>query len=86
MLPYTLTNFEIQKYHQNEPKFNEVYSRNNLPKIKNEVFVINRDDYKSIGTYLTVLYINGTNVIYFEIFRVGHIPKEIKKFVGKKIS
>ena len=29
MLPHLLTNFEIQKY-QNEPKFNGVYSRNNL--------------------------------------------------------
>ena len=34
MLPYPLTNFEIQKYYQNEPTFNGVYSRNNLPKKK----------------------------------------------------
>ena len=27
MLPNPLTNFEIQKYFQNEPKFNGVYSR-----------------------------------------------------------
>ena len=33
MLPYFLTNFEIQKYYQNEPKFNGVCSRNNVPKI-----------------------------------------------------
>ena len=26
-----LTNFEIQKYCQNEPGFNGVYSRDNLP-------------------------------------------------------
>ena len=26
---HPLTNFEIQKYYQNEPKFNAVYSRNN---------------------------------------------------------
>ena len=31
---HPLTNFEIQKYNQNEPKFSNVYSRNNLPKIK----------------------------------------------------
>ena len=31
MLPHPLTNFEIQKYYQNEPRFNGVYSRNNLP-------------------------------------------------------
>ena len=33
MPPYSLTNFEIQKYYQQEPKFNGVSSRNNLPKI-----------------------------------------------------
>ena len=26
---HSLTNFEIQKYYGNEPKFNGVYSRNN---------------------------------------------------------
>ena len=31
MTPRPLTNFEIQKYYQNEPRFNGVYSRNNLP-------------------------------------------------------
>ena len=25
MPPHPLTSFEIQKYHQNEPKFNEVF-------------------------------------------------------------
>ena len=32
MLPHPLTSLEIQKYYQNEPKFNGVFSRNNLPK------------------------------------------------------
>ena len=32
MLPHRLTNFEIQKYYQNKPRFNGVYPRNNLPK------------------------------------------------------
>ena len=30
MPPHPLTNFEIQKYYQNEPKFNGFYSRDNL--------------------------------------------------------
>ena len=29
MAPYSLTNFEIKKYYQNEPRFNGVYSRTN---------------------------------------------------------
>ena len=40
MPPHPLTNFEIQKYYENEPKFNGVYSRNNLPKIKDGAYVI----------------------------------------------
>ena len=47
----SLTNFEVQNYYQNEPKFNGVYSRNNLPKIKDGAYVINLDEYESIGTH-----------------------------------
>ena len=43
MLPHLLTNFEIQKYYQNESKFNGVYSRDNLAKIKDGAYVINFD-------------------------------------------
>ena len=39
MLPHPLSNFEIQKYYQNESKFNGVYSKNNLPKTKDGVYV-----------------------------------------------
>ena len=46
MPPHPLTNFEIKKYYQNEPKFKDVYSRNNLHKIKNGAFVINLDEFK----------------------------------------
>ena len=28
MPPHPLNNFEIQKYYQNEPTFNDVYSKN----------------------------------------------------------
>ena len=48
MPSHPLANFEIQKY-QNEPRFNGVYSRDNLPKIKAEANVINLDEYSDIG-------------------------------------
>ena len=42
MMPHPLTNFEMQKYYQNEPRFNGVYSRNNSPeKMKDGAYVIN---------------------------------------------
>ena len=34
-----LTNFGMEKYYQNEPKFNGVYSRNNLPRIKDVAYL-----------------------------------------------
>ena len=55
--PRLLTNFEIQKYYQNEPRFNGVYSRDNLTdKIKNGTYVINLDEYSDIGTHWIAFY------------------------------
>ena len=84
MLPHPLTNFEIQQYYKNEPKFNGAYLRNNLPEIKDGAYVINFDENKSIETHWIALYLNGDNVTYFDSFGVEHIPKEIKKFMGNK--
>ena len=37
---------------KNEPRFNGVYSRNNLPnKIKKGAYVINLDEYEKTGTH-----------------------------------
>ena len=45
MPSHPLTNLEIINYYKNEPRFNGVYSRNNLPKtIKNGAYVINLDE------------------------------------------
>ena len=77
MPPHPLTNFEIQKYYQNETKFNGVYSRNNFPKTKDVVHVINLDEYESIETHWIALYVNDNNVTYFDSFGVEHVPKEI---------
>ena len=84
MTPHLLINFERQKYYENEPKFNGVYSRNNLSKIKDGAYIINLDEYESIGTHWIALYVNAKNVTYFDSFGVEHIPKEIKKFIGNK--
>ena len=62
MPPHPLTSFEIQKYYQNEPKFNGVYSRNNLPRIKDEAYVINPDEFKSKGKHWIALYENVDNI------------------------
>ena len=84
MLSHPLTNFEKQKYYQKKPKFNGVYSRNNLPETKDRTYVINLDEYRSIGTHWIALYVNAKKVTYFDSFGVKHIPKEIRKFIGNK--
>ena len=64
--------------------FRRIFRKNVKTKIKNEAYVINLDEYKSIKTHWVALYMNGDSVTYFDSFRVEHIPKEIKKFVRNK--
>ena len=74
---HPLTNFETLKYYENDPKFNGVCSMNNLPKIKDGTYIINLDEYESIGTRWIALYVNDDNVTYFNSLGVEHMPKEI---------
>ena len=69
---------------QREPKFNDVYSRNNLFKIKSGTYIINLDAYESLGTHWIALYVNGNNVMYLDSFEVENISKEFKKIIGNK--
>ena len=73
--PHSLPNFEIQKYYQNEPKFNGVCSRNNLPKTKDGSYLINLDEYKSIGTHWIAFFVNG-DVTYLDSFGVELIYRQ----------
>ena len=59
MPPHALTNFEIQKYFQNEPRFNGTFSRDNLQKIKDGAYIINLDEYSDIGTHWVALHVNN---------------------------
>ena len=70
MPPHLLTNVEIQKYYQNELKFNVVYSWDNLSKIKDGAYIINLDEYSDIGTHWVAFYVSNYNVIYFDNFEV----------------
>ena len=83
--PHPLTNFEIQKYYPNEPRFNGVFSRNNLPlKIEDGAYIINLHEYTDVGTRWIALFCNKNEVVYFGSFGVEHVPKEIKKFINNK--
>ena len=85
MLPHPLTNFEIQKYYQNEPRFNGDYSRNSLPKKRKGLGLCNKSwQYADEGTHWIALFCKRSEIVYFHSFGVEHIPEEIKEFVGNK--
>ena len=86
LLPFhPLTNFEISEYYKNEPRFNDVYSKNNLPKtIKKGAYVINLDEYENIGTRWIALFVKPKYVVYFDSFGIERIPKEIEHAISNK--
>ena len=85
MPPHPLTNFEIQKYYKNEPIFNGVFSRNNLPKkIKNGTYVIKFDEYADVGKHWIALFCNRNEIVFFHSFGAEHAPEEIKESIGNK--
>ena len=56
-----------------------------MPKaIKNGAYVIYLDEYADVGTHWIALYVKNNKVIYFDIFGVEHVPKDIKRFIGHK--
>ena len=83
------TNFEIQDYFKNEKRFNSVFSRSNLPKLKKVAYVINLDHSKNTGSHWVVIFVKEDEVIYFDSFGAEYIPKELMErikhgFLGNK--
>ena len=67
-------------------KINGVYSKDNLPKIKDGAYIIILDEYSNIGTHWVALWVDINNITYFDSFGVEHFPKEIKKFINHPSS
>ena len=87
MLLHSLINFKLQKCYQNDPKFNGVYSPNSSSKINDGVKIIKvvRSQYESIGTHWIALYVNASNVTYFDNFGVEHIPIKTENSLEIKV-
>ena len=82
MPPHPLTNFQIQKCYQNEPRFNGVFSRDKLPeKIKGRAYVINLDEYTDVGTHWIALFCRRSEFVYVDSFGVEHVLKKLKEFM-----
>ena len=77
--------FWKQKYYKNEPRFNDVFSRNSLPKkIKDGAYLINLDEYADVDTRWIALFCKKNEIFYFDSFGVEYIPEESKEFIGNK--
>ena len=68
----------MQNYYQNQPVLSHVYLRNNLPKRKYGTYVINLDEYESLGIHWIALYLNGDNVTYFYNLELNTCQKKFK--------
>ena len=71
MLLHPLIYLEIQKYYQNEPKFNGIYSRDNL---KDGTYVTNLAECADTFTRWIALHVNDNTITYFDSSGVKHIP------------
>ena len=82
---HSLNNTEITNYFKYESRFNGIFSRNNLPEIKDGVYVINLDDKNGKGTHWVLLFINKNTTVYFDSFRIEYITQEILKKIKDKL-
>ena len=83
--PHPLTNFEIKEYYENEPRFNGVYSRDNLPKtIKNGAYVINLDEYAEVDTHWIALYVKIMKLFTLTVLVLNMFLKKLKDLLDIK--
>ena len=85
MTPHPLTNFEIQKYCQNESRFNGVFSRKNLPKkIKDGAYVINLDEYADVGHTGLLYFVTEMKLFLSIVLMLNIFLKKLKNLSGIK--
>ena len=85
MPPYPSANFEIQRYYQNEPRFNGVYSRNNFPeKIKDGAYVTNLDEHADTSTHWIALFLAELKLFISIVLVLNMEHEEIKEFIVNK--
>ena len=73
--PHPLTDFKIQKYYQNGPRFNRLYSRDSLPKTKKDGACLTNLD---VGTHWISLYVLNIEITYFDILVLKIFEKKFK--------
>ena len=81
---FSLNNIEITNYLRYEPKFNDIFSRNNLPIIKDGTYVINLDYKNNKGTHWVSLFTDTNLSVYFDSFGTEYIPQEVSNKIKDK--
>ena len=88
MPSHPLLNFEIERYYRIENRFDNVYSRNNLPeKIKDGAYAVNLDEYAGVGTHWLLYFVTEVRFFFFSIALVlNTFLKRLKYLSGIKSS
>ena len=92
MPPHPLTNFQIQKYYKNEPRFNGIFSRNNLPeynsikKIKDGAYIINLDEYANVGTHWIALFCKRMKLFILIVLVLNILMKKLKILLNNSLK
>ena len=58
-------------------RFDGIFSRNNLLRIKDGAYVINLVGKKNKGTHWGSLFIDENTAVYFDLFRTEYVPQEV---------
>ena len=81
---HPLSNIKITNYFNHEPRFNGVFSRNNLPRKKDGAHVINLNDKNSKGIHWFSLFLDRNKAVYFDSFEFEYIPQEVLNKIRDK--
>ena len=81
---HLLNNIEITNYFNYEPRFNGVFSRNNIPRINDGAYVINLHDKNSKGKQWASLFIDKNTAVYFDSFGIEYILEEVLNKIRDK--
>ena len=82
---HLLSNIKIPNYFNYERRFNGVFSRKNLPRIKDEAYLTNLDDKNSKETHWVSLVIERNTAAYFDSFGVEYIQYEVLNKIKDKL-
>ena len=53
-------------------------------KKKYRTYIINLDEYADVSIHWIALFCKRSEIVYFNSFRVEHVPEEIKRFIENK--